>query len=699
MKTTVFVILLLALTGCVIQESVYNKDGKEYGVTSGLFRDRWWNYYERGLSFSDGVFYGEAIKDFQTAIERRGQDKWRSRTYGMHFVNYFPHRELGIIHYKTQQYNDAKQELENSLNTAESAKAKYFLNKTRKAILEKTGEDKLSPTLKINYPLDGTITNKFSDTIEGEAVDDYFVSSLEVDLIPLPLELSARKVSFKKELPLTRGMNEISIKASDLTGKTIEKILKIDVDREGPIVIIDDLEIIKEQKTAGRKVIVSGSLSDRTGIASFSINDRKIPVAQKLAEARNYTPDSSSYEMEFRQTIDISDEIDSVVLKAEDAAENSTIGKIKVLVDDYDSKDSMPDSQYGDLPILASSDPVSTGIIMEQHAFVGDRLRKLIDDIPPVIFLKDLTDFQTLYSNSLYLDGSASDNGKIKSLLINGESIIKRKAKEVFFNYLTELKEGVNKFFIEAVDTFGNREQKIVTVNRKIPEVQQIGSRMSVSILPLGHKGEQTLMEGVMHDSLISSFVNQRRFRVVERQKMEDVLKELKLSQTKLVDPDTAAKVGRIVVADAILTGTIYEKKKSIEVLTRLIDTETSSVIDAKDVFDEDKDMHSIRRLMEGLASKYKQSLPLLEGIVIKKDGKTVLIDAGTDKLIKKDMSIILFRESEEVKHPLTGRVLGSEPVELGEAKVDNVYKEFSRAVIKRGKPANIKVKDRMITK
>ncbi len=62
-------------------------------------------------------------------------------------------------------------------------------------------------------------------------------------------------------------------------------------------------------------------------------------------------------------------------------------------------------------------------------------------------------------------------------------------------------------------------------------------------------------------------------------------------------------------------------------------------------------------------------------------------------------MGLILFREGEAIMHPVTGRVLGSEPKEIGEAKVEDVYKEFSRAVIRKGKPAKIKIKDKIITK
>jgi tetratricopeptide (TPR) repeat protein len=117
----------------VDQGKVYTKDGQEYGVTSSqVWRGRWWNYYERGSSYAAGEFWFEAIADLQEAIKQRDQDQRRSRTYGLHFVDYFPHREIGVVYYRLGRYADAIRELETSLQSAETAKAKFYLNKARR---------------------------------------------------------------------------------------------------------------------------------------------------------------------------------------------------------------------------------------------------------------------------------------------------------------------------------------------------------------------------------------------------------------------------------------------------------------------------------------------------------------------------------------------------------------------------------------
>jgi TolB-like protein len=684
MRTMAFFFFILTLAGCVVQESVYTKDGKEYGGTSGLFRDRWWNYYERGLSYAEGDFFEAAVQDFKSAIENRMDDNWRSRTYGMHFIHYFPHRELGTVYYKIKRFDDAARELEYSLKTAESAKARFFLNKTRKSILKQTGNDKLPPSIHIESPHDGAITNKSSITLNAWAEDDFYVSSIRVNDIPMLLELSAQMVTLQQELALKKGVNEITIQASDLTGRTAERVLTIHADRDGPVIIIED------QVRNNNTVMLTGFITDSTRIGSFSINGRSVPLSYEHAGNQRASSDVSGQEAAFRHKIDLPEGTALISIKAADTAGNVTKGELPV---------HRSISGLDHLPLLASSRPMRTGFKWNEYASAESGPGNSSDNVPPVIHIKNISDITTVYTDSVYLEGRVSDGSRIESIMINGESVLKRIGRKVFFNYLTTLKEGANRFFIQAVDTSGNKSEKMFTVHRKVPKIRRTGSRMSISVLPFERKGKQTIAGDAVYDSLISGFVNQKRFHLIERERIEEILSELRLGQTELVEPGTASRIGEIVVADAILTGTIYESRDAIEVFTRLVDTESSDIVDAQDVFDEDRSLQGIRRLMEGLALKYKQSLPLSEGVVIKKDGKAVLASPGNDEKIKRHMRFILFREGREIKHPLSQKVLSSEPEILGEAKIEKVFKDYSRAIIRKGKASEIRINDKVITK
>ena len=179
------------------KKDLYMKEGKEYGITKGLFRERWWNFYERGCSFASGEFFDEAIADFKEAVRQRTTDSYRARTYGMHFIDYFPHRELGIVFYHTGHYQSAIEELSSSLSQVETAKAKYFLNKARRKVVEQTLSDTLPPLITNLSLSDGHVTHLLEMELTGIAEDDTFVSSIAVNGKPLFIELAQEKIPLR----------------------------------------------------------------------------------------------------------------------------------------------------------------------------------------------------------------------------------------------------------------------------------------------------------------------------------------------------------------------------------------------------------------------------------------------------------------------------------------------------------------------
>jgi tetratricopeptide (TPR) repeat protein len=132
------IVTILLLTACAVQHPgpACFKDKIQYGQVEGAFRSRWWNFYERGRSYLEGECLDAAISDFKAAIEQNDQDQRMVRTYGLHFVDYFPHRELGLIHYLLGDLDAAKSELEKSLSQESTSKAHHYLDEVRKKQLK-----------------------------------------------------------------------------------------------------------------------------------------------------------------------------------------------------------------------------------------------------------------------------------------------------------------------------------------------------------------------------------------------------------------------------------------------------------------------------------------------------------------------------------------------------------------------------------
>ena len=106
------------------------------------------------------------------------------------------------------------------------------------------------------------------------------------------------------------------------------------------------------------------------------------------------------------------------------------------------------------------------------------------DAIPPAIELKDCTDDQDTFLNQVYLQGVARDEGGVGFLAVNGQPILKKAGKNVYFSYLAKLDEGRNCFRIEARNLAGNVMEKTLCFNRKLNKVREVGSRLSVALLP-----------------------------------------------------------------------------------------------------------------------------------------------------------------------------------------------------------------------
>ena len=148
-KLLATLVLGLILGGCAAEQSArQGEDGETYGTTKGNFRSTWWGYAERGSSYLAGKFYAEAKTDLEKALEGRSEDSWRARTYGLHFVEYFPNRELGIVEFHLGNLEAAEAALKNSLEQVDTERAHYYLDLVRREKIAKgTVTDSTEPEL------------------------------------------------------------------------------------------------------------------------------------------------------------------------------------------------------------------------------------------------------------------------------------------------------------------------------------------------------------------------------------------------------------------------------------------------------------------------------------------------------------------------------------------------------------------------
>ncbi len=649
-------LILTQLASCTMPAGISRDD-------SGTFRGRWYSYYHRGLDYAEKGDPERAAADLKKSLSVRQEDQRMARTYGMHFIDYFGHRELGIVYLNEGRIDEAIRELEESISQEESAKAFYYLNKAREKDLRMKKIMPSPPIIFLLTPEEGAAVKSFMVRVKGNVSGKGFVSKIYINDRPYRFDLAKENVEFEMDVSVDEETDRIEIISEDLLGNTSRKSVHLTVDREGPT--IDIFDILAEEREGEKLARIKGEVNDSTGISRLFINDKVMNI-----------DNSKTYELDL--LVNIRTLSGKFVIKAFDSLNNGTTAELDV------EKELM----------VFNEKPVPVLLALKGEGVFS------MDDTPPVITLRDSADISDVFVDKYYVEGEVSDNKKVEEIMVNGRELLTKKGRKIFFSRIVKLDEGRNEIDVEAYDFSGNRAESGFIVTRKIPEVLQVGSRMSISILPFDTKDRGTVTELLAYEHLTGSFVEQKRFRVIERAKLEQILIEQQITREKLTDPKYSIKAGRLMAADTILATTFVEGPKSVEFTSRVINTETSEVMEVKDVYSEDTGSASIKQLMDGLASKVAGSFPLVEGIVIEKDRRYVYTDIGGGTGIKRDMGIIVYRMGREIKHPTTGKSLGRDTENLGRGNIEEVHEDFSKVKMRsRSGYDNIELRDLAITK
>lgn len=91
-------------------------------------------------------------------------------------------------------------------------------------------------------------------------------------------------------------------------------------------------------------------------------------------------------------------------------------------------------------------------------------------------------------------------------------------------------------------------------------------------------EGTSTLLGRSIAEQLTTKLYLTKKFDIIERGLLNKVLAELQLNTTSIIDSESAKRLGKILGVNAIVTGTITELDKSLQLNARLIATETGLV-------------------------------------------------------------------------------------------------------------------------
>jgi curli biogenesis system outer membrane secretion channel CsgG len=260
----------------------------------------------------------------------------------------------------------------------------------------------------------------------------------------------------------------------------------------------------------------------------------------------------------------------------------------------------------------------------------------------------------------------------------------------------------------------------------------KLKKRLAVLDFEVKAKGAPRDAGGGLSEMLITALVESERFTVVERTRLDEILREQRLGITGAVNPKTAAQIGQLIGAQLLIKGVITEFEESKEKLggggislggvavgveqvrgyvamdIRGFDAATGTILFSHRVEGEVKRTGLGGVLFKGgmviggadfkktalgeacrkavndavnLIVKKMEDIPWQGRIVLAK-GETVYLNAGVDCGLKVGDIMEVYQRGEELVDPETGESLGYQTSKIGYLEINRLEEKFSIAQV-----------------
>lgn len=205
-------------------------------------------------------------------------------------------------------------------------------------------------------------------------------------------------------------------------------------------------------------------------------------------------------------------------------------------------------------------------------------------------------------------------------------------------------------------------------------------SPMILSFIDIQEKGIMPERDGFssVFTSELSSMLNgSGRVRVVERGLMDRLLAELNLGSSDLADPETKLKLGRVLAARLIGTGSLLHMPQGALLSLRLIDSETTEIpqVLTRNMSDPGGLEKQIFQLNREILKTVIQKYPL-RGYLVKVNGDDAILNLGSRQGVVMGTKFEALEEQEPLQYK--GKTLGSAARSVGELEAIRVEPDLS---------------------
>lgn len=259
-------------------------------------------------------------------------------------------------------------------------------------------------------------------------------------------------------------------------------------------------------------------------------------------------------------------------------------------------------------------------------------------------------------------------------------SVLARKAQEMIeLQKDTKRKERVDQLVKELAARF--RAQKEIEKKADDPWTSQPMILTFVDFQEKGWLSERDGFSSVMMSQLGDYLNASGRVKVVERIIVDRLLEELNIGSSELANPETALKLGRVLAARLIGTGSLIYLPQGTLLNLRLIDTETTAIpqVTTKQIPPQaslEKELFQLNReILKTIVTKYP-----LRGYIVKVMGDQVILNLGTKHGVVIGTKLEVIEEGEEIHYK--GKTLRGSLKSAGQLEIIKVEPEYSYAKI-----------------
>lgn len=137
--------------------------------------------------------------------------------------------------------------------------------------------------------------------------------------------------------------------------------------------------------------------------------------------------------------------------------------------------------------------------------------------------------------------------------------------------------------FVTQVSAQGNVDQRIEDLTRqisaKVTAQASAQPKTTIAVVEFADlEGRVSNFGRFVAEELITRLHETNKFKVIERQLLNKIITEQKLTLTGIVDPASAKKLGRLLGVDAIISGSVSDLSKTLRVNARMISAETGEI-------------------------------------------------------------------------------------------------------------------------